>query len=283
MSKERKSVTNMNEKSDEIQGLHLWSNKSNEGITNVLNTIKSSNDAMITAYICNHGSFEKRTIFEIFSQIKVERKRKVTFLAPIDLWKNGLLLKRYLEIPIDSLENVFEEIDYYIQDGAYVIYKPTDSLYNLDGILICDVDSAKKEVVYQTVSMEGVVRNTLSWDEFAELFFKSLDSKNMVGFDVFSVIEQKKSEEVSLKQKISKWNMFHLINVGRNDRKNAFQVFREWYEIQLRCSEFLSERTRGILERSEGLFEQKEKISRKGICKIIGIYNQESKLEDSKR
>lgn len=207
------------------------------------NCICSSADASMVEQICKDKRIEVSWFLFLFSTVKYQsRKKSLQFITLKEMWKYGLVIKRYMEYPdvsIDEVTNVFEEIQTYLRQEDYVVHFIDENLESDRINLILNISLADRKVTFRSWSITDVMQeDCLSYEEYFREYMVLDSARNVVRFDIYQPVEQKGRQvaELSLLQKriemgrITGMDKLHcLLNANQTNR--SFMVMNEWFSV----------------------------------------------------
>lgn len=236
------------------------------------NTIVSSVEAFIAELIAKDQKIDKIYFYEIFLTVFWNAEKSVLQFASLKgVWERGLVMKRYLEYPIEQpnlLQDVFAELNIYLNKGNYVLHFTERNLGFEVINLILGVSVPDRKVNFLTwQSKDGIVKNSLSYEEYGDKYMSFCSLTKMMRFDIYQPIAKNNEGIIDLHALLNKlqagkiplFDRKHCLFCAAN-RVTSSQVLQEWFSIVEEVLDWLYEekiiRTADILsDRERRLFK----------------------------
>lgn len=191
--------------------------------------------------ICRDERVDDVWFLNFFSTVTYSASKKVLQFIPLrEMWEYGLVVKRYLEysdISMGELGDVFEEIQYYLQQKDYIVHFVDEALESDRINLILNISLHDRKVTFRSWSLSGEMQeSSLSYEEYGKRYMVCGLSGGVVRFDIYSPVKQKKEFHLSVLQKRMHGSKLSAINRKRclADNKGisvSSKVMREWFTV----------------------------------------------------
>ena len=107
------------------------------------NYVTSSTENRAVEEICCDICDKEKSIQYLAAVVQYDKKKKkICFASLKELWKTGLLIKKYVEYPYNTekqLENGFAEIAFYLKRGGYIVHFLDVNVVSDDIVYIKDI------------------------------------------------------------------------------------------------------------------------------------------------
>lgn len=193
--------------------------------------------------ICRDKRVDDAWFLNFFSTVTYSASKKVLQFIPLkEMWKYGLVVKRYLEYPsisVEELDDVFEEIQYYLQQKDYIVHFVDEALESDRINLILNISLRDRKVTFRSWSLSGEMQeNLLPYEEYGKRYMACGLSGGVVRFDIYSPVKQKEEKKInwSVLQKRIQGSRISIINRKRclSNKKGisaSSKVMREWFTV----------------------------------------------------
>lgn len=191
--------------------------------------------------ICRDERVDDVWLLNLFSTVTYSASKKVLQFIPLrEMWEYGLVVKRYMEYPDISMEelgDVFGEIQFYLQQKDYIVHFVDEALESDRINLILDISLHDRKVTFRSWSLSGEMQeSSLFYEEYGKKYMVCGLSGGMVRFDIYSPVKQKKEIHLSVLQKRMHGSKISTINRKRclSDRKGistSSKVMQEWFTV----------------------------------------------------
>lgn len=247
--------------------------------------IISSADASMIDQICRDKRVDNSWLFFFFLTVRYDiQKKSLRFMSMKEMWKYGLVVKRYIEYPNNQVvgeSGVFEEIGGYIQRNDYVLHYTDENLENDDVNMILRISLPERKVDFRSWHPDGsVTEESLTYKEYCERHTSYISSLSKMRFDIYQPTYNAKEMVVRVDNmltrvndgKISKLDRIRCLNNSRS-LNVSLKVLQEWFFVFEQTIDWLCKE--GVLNGNTVYSEDERQLFKTDVgCDIPKYLNQ---------
>ena len=223
--------------------------------------ITSSPEKSIIKKICCDICDKETSIQYLATLVRYDKKKKkICFASLKELWKTGLLIKKYVEYPYNTekqLENGFAEIAFYLKRGGYIVHFLDVNVVSDDIVYIKDIFMDSREIQFVSKGFSGdIVEERASIEQYCNRFLTSENKRLKLRFDVYCYIEE---SQICKRRIVSKKIGFRDEVLCLSRRKkflgDSRQVLCEWFQL---LTNVLEQRQEFVIDDDNGIIDSRD-------------------------